>query len=255
MLTTINEPLLKHTIAHHLGRAKIEFKEGKLSYALEKFSSLERLFEQSFSQRNGSSLFQTFNNEIEFIAAGRFLETFPETSLFPERFEQIVWLDIPIAYIYLEMGSSLIEMDKFDDAALALKKAISWNLLSSSSYYEMSYLHQAAYRDYEQSLAYSIKGLTTSYDSEERARGYRHTGSALIDLGKFLHAKASYLKSLILDPSNDLAKSQLQYIEHVAGDLPLEASEEVYDRLLGKVGIPPSVHEAFLHHPSLVQKF
>ncbi len=88
----------------------------------------------------------------------------------------------------------------------------------------------------------------------DRAKGYRHVGAALIDLNKLEYAEAAYIKSLALVPMNATALEQLEYIQSLNKDLAGEKSIQECDELLEEINIPVSIDQAFQEGHDLMLK-
>lgn len=134
----------------------------------------------------------------------------------------------PYPMISLFLGSYYNETGKFDDAVRVLDEGLS---LSPSPDLRLGehvpYLlgergaAYAALRRWDDSLASYDEGLKiAAMPDSARARLFRGRGYALTELGRLDEAEEAYNNSLKLEPGNQLAQHELQYIAQLrAGGL------------------------------------
>ena len=242
MKYSLPDSKLKHTFIHYYSQTVKEIEEYKYEKALRKLMYLENVIQGIKLDTN--FVYQTFDTEIEYYAA-QMQEMLENGHKNINERKDIVWMDLPIADVYKYMAHCLVELKEYTKAVQSLEKLLKWNSLSSFAYYELSFLNQWVFKNHQHALALSIEGLKNSYMDRDRAKGYRHTGAALIDLDKLIPAQAAYIKSLHLEPANSIALEQLEYIESKDKNLVPRMSIEESDKILQSVNIPISIEDIF----------
>ncbi len=239
MQYTLNDTKLNHKFAPYLSQARQYIKENDLNQALNKLISLDKDIQAL--QLDKKIIYQSFNSQIEYYTAAiRELKMNQKEEGF-----RLEWLELPISEVYKYMSYCFIEIRKYTEAVQTLNEVLKWDTMSSYAYYELAFINQWILKNYIHALELSKKGLINSYMENDRAKGYRHVGAALIDLNKLEYAEAAYIKSLHLIPMNAIALEQLEYIQSLDKGLSGGKSIQECDELLEEIDIPISIDQTF----------
>ncbi len=125
------------------------------------------------------------------------------------------------AYAYYGKGYALVELNRFDEAAHALDRALELSPHNPQFLTERGVVYRAS-RDWEKMLESNRNALEfidiASPDDKrgiERARAMRGQGYALIELERLDEAEQIFRDSLEVDPGNALALDELEYIKQL----------------------------------------
>ena len=148
--------------------------------------------------------------------------------------------DIPFASIYMEYGSLLIDLDRWEDAQKALEKAREWNPVSTSIIFELC----ETYKPLNQLQLYldTVKEVFQyCYEPETVARAYRNLGWYFVEKELYDEAVTVLLMSLQYE-KNDFVQSELFYIEQKSGKQIAQPEIEDLKRIAEKYGFPVGAH-------------
>ncbi len=129
------------------------------------------------------------------------------------------------AYGYYGKAFALIELNRFDEAAEALDRALELSPANSQFLTERGYLYRAS-REWDKMLASNqaaLEHLEFSPDAQrdtERARALRGAGYALIELDRLDEAERHFRDSLKIEPGNPIALGELDYIRKLRKKQP-----------------------------------
>jgi len=124
-----------------------------------------------------------------------------------------VWADA-----YLLKAYALTELKRVPEAQKALESAIALSPMNSQYLSELAYTYQAQ-KDCDKSIATYVQAASmaelASGDAKsiDLTRAWRGQGYCLVEQGKLAEAEAMYRQCLALDPKDNRAKRELQYIE------------------------------------------
>lgn len=125
------------------------------------------------------------------------------------------------AYAYFGKAYALIDLNRFDEAATEIDRALELSPHNPQFLSERGYLYRAS-RQWDKMLeSYRSAFSTAEYASpdslkeSDQARALRGEGFALIELGDLKEAERSFKQSLKLEPKNELALSELDYIKQL----------------------------------------
>lgn len=125
------------------------------------------------------------------------------------------------AYAYFQKGYALVELNRFDEAAVALDKALLLSPKNPMFLIERGTVYRAS-GEWDKMLAsnqtaLSYIDLVTPDDQKdwERAHALRGQGYALIELGKLDEAEKSFKKSMKIEPKSKVALNELEYIKQL----------------------------------------
>lgn len=167
---------------------------------------------------------------------------------FDSFFEEILYAEInkpqkeirkaefPFAAIYLNYGSLLFELGRYDEAHEALKKALRWNPVSinvRSEYMETL----KAKKDLDSYVKMAKESFKYAYKPKDLARCYRNMGWYYIEKEMYSEAVAVYDNSLRFEPDNKAATSELYYIIQTAPDTK-QMNYEDFKEFSAKEGFP-----------------
>jgi tetratricopeptide repeat protein len=127
-------------------------------------------------------------------------------------------LDTEWADAYLLKAYALTELKRIPEAQKALESAIALSPMNSQYLSELAYTYQAQ-KDCDKSIATYMQAASMAELASDDAtktinltRTWRGEGYCLVEQGKFDEAEAMYKKCLALDPKDNKAKGELEYI-------------------------------------------
>lgn len=129
------------------------------------------------------------------------------------------------AYGYYGKAYALIELNRFDEAAVALDRALELSPANPQFLSERGYLYRAS-REWDRMLASNQAALDhvslapESLRDAERARALRGAGYALIELDRLDEAERHFRDSLKIEPENQVALGELDYIKQLRKKKP-----------------------------------
>jgi len=136
-----------------------------------------------------------------------------------DRKRDIEVLDGTWSNAYLMKAYALTELNKLNDAQAALGSAIALSPLNSQFISELAYTYQAQ-KNCEKSIATYVQassaaelGSDDTTKTVDLTRAWRGQGYCLVEQGKFDEAEAMYKKCLALDPKDNKARGELEYIK------------------------------------------
>lgn len=198
----------------------------------------------------------------ELIAKIEELDSFDDDSVseyhdFQEYFEEVLYrfiyqpektlrsTFIPLSRIYLHYGSTLVELKKYDEAEVALKKALKWNPVSADATFEYLDLIKRTGR-LEEFFQEAIKSFKIAFRPAQLARCYRDIAYYFVENKMWREASACDLYSLEFDKEKQqYVQSELYYIQSEAGmviePLTMEELEALSERYGFPVGGDPDV--------------
>jgi Flp pilus assembly protein TadD len=114
---------------------------------------------------------------------------------------------------------ALTELNRVNDAQAALGSAIALSPLNSQFISELAYTYQAQ-KNCEKSIATYVQassaaelGSDDTTKTIDLTRAWRGQGYCLVEQGKLDEAEAMYKKCLALDPKDNKARGELEYIK------------------------------------------
>lgn len=123
------------------------------------------------------------------------------------------WADAHYTRAYV-----LIELGRIDEAKTALRKAVELSPYNAQFLAELAFVLSKE-RDWQGMLDFSIRAADASAFSDtedakvqQRGRALRSQGYALVELGRLDEAEAVYRECLKLDPADDRARRELDYV-------------------------------------------
>jgi hypothetical protein len=124
-----------------------------------------------------------------------------------------VWADA-----YLLKAYALTELKRIPEAQKALESAIALSPMNSQYLSELAYTYQAQ-KDCDKSIETYVQAASMAELASEDAtktidltRAWRGQGYCLVEQGKLDEAEAMYRKCLALDPNDNRAKGELEYV-------------------------------------------
>ena len=122
---------------------------------------------------------------------------------------------MPFASVYVQYGSLLIDVERWEDARKALKEALHWNPASAEILFEYSetFKHTGELDEY---FKLAVEAFKYCYTPENLARAYRNLGWYFIEKELYEDALAAYFLSVQYadDPH---VQSELYYISQKTG--------------------------------------
>lgn len=147
----------------------------------------------------------------------------------------------PFDVIYLQYGSLLVDVHRFEDAKAALEKALRWNPASA----DIAFEHAETYKllgDMDGFLHHTIKIFRYAFRPQQVARCYRNLGYYFAEKTLWKEAVACYSLSLHFEKDSKNAMSELYYIHENAGNVDRASMEEIR-ALAQEYGFPVGAHE------------
>jgi hypothetical protein len=127
-------------------------------------------------------------------------------------------LDTEWADAYLLKAYALTELKRIPEAQKALESAIALSPMNSQYLAELAYTYQAQ-KDCEKSIATYVQAASMAELASDDAtktidltRAWRGQGYCLVEQGKLDEAEAMYRECLALDPKDNRAKGELEYV-------------------------------------------
>lgn len=212
--------------------------EKKFDKALELLEPLVKKVEESYEnglfKDDKVSEYYCFENPMEHLLYAYFNK--------PEK--EIRYSDIPFAKIYMQYGSLLIDLDRWEDAQKALEKAREWNPASAYIIFELceTYKHLGQLDLYFETIKDSFKYC---FEPGTVARAYRALGWYFTEKEMYEEAAAVYILSLQYEHS-DFVTSEMYYITQKSGkDVPKPGIEDI-KRIGEKYGFTVGAHDDVL---------
>lgn len=147
------------------------------------------------------------------------------------------WMFLDVYYLY---GSLLLKEKRYEEAAEALQKALSWNPAHAGTYFELAEIEKA--RDgMEEFLSLTQKASDFSFTKENVARCLRNYGYYFVEKEEWEAAKACYSLSLLYDAKAENAKKELSAIRKKGKGWEKDFSGEELRALSEQYGFPMGV--------------
>lgn len=159
--------------------------------------------------------------------------------------KEIKWIEYPYAAIYLQYGSLLVDLQRYDEANLALEKALRWNPMSAKIMFEYAETFKIL-GQMEKYIEVSRKAFSVAYTKRDVARAYRNMGYYFIEQEKYQAAIGCYLLSLQYDNESKNAQSELYYIHQKTDGAVKEPTIEELIEISEIEGIPMEVNHDVL---------
>ena len=121
-----------------------------------------------------------------------------------------------IAELYFLYGYLLFELEKYDEAYIALTKAEKYNCISTDIKFELGEIYKVK-KDWDKYLDNNRKCLLCAYSSKALARTYRNFAYYYSGTGKYSTAIVLLYLSAHYERDNTTAQSELMYISEKAG--------------------------------------
>lgn len=232
-------------------KAKVSAAQAKedavLEEELERFSSLMCKGEYE----NALSVIAPLAEKAdEMVANGIFQDDkVNEYYCFNELFEEVLYYaktdteksirhpSFPFATIYLYYGSVLIDLRRYEEATTALEKAVRWNPSSADFIFELAETWK--YRgNHDKFLELTIKAFDIAFTPATVARCYRNLGFYFSEKRQWNMAAGCIVYSLEFAPDDQVAKQEMNYIEHMS-DKPIKIPEfDEFHRVADQYGFP-----------------
>lgn len=143
---------------------------------------------------------------------------------FNEAFEEILYrhlykpkreirrAEIPYSEIYLQYGSLLFELKRYQEARAALEKAVRWNPISLKVAFEYMETFKAV-GALEEFASHTRSAFKHAYRAKDLARCYRNMGYYFVEKLEYRAAMGCYILSMQYDRDSRNAQSELYYIQ------------------------------------------
>lgn len=172
-----------------------------------------------------SGMFQDDTVSMYFTFNGFFEELLYITRNKPKK--DVRRSEIPFAEIYLQYGSLLFELKRYEEAREMLRKAMRWNPCSAQIAFEYAETYKVI-GDLEGFLQVSINTFKVAYTPDTVARCYRNLAFYFVEKELWSEAMACNLMSLQYDHNSPNAMSEMYYIQQKTnGSVPEPGVEEL----------------------------
>jgi len=148
-------------------------------------------------------------------------------------------------HCYFMYGNLLFELKRYEDAVVALKKAININPVRTEVILEMAEVHKV-HKEWHEYLNLTRHCLDFAYTSRHLARCYRNLGYYYIEQEEYCIAAALYFKSMAYDNESAMPQSQLFYIQQISGNPIPDLSPDEVNIILKENNIPQNANDAVL---------
>jgi tetratricopeptide (TPR) repeat protein len=152
------------------------------------------------------SEYYCFNNLLEEIIFKEAFKPKKEILQIPENY----------AEIYFSYGNILFEVERYDEAKIALEKAIRYNPVKTEYLFELGELYKIK-KDWNVFLRINGDCLKYAYTGKSIARCYRNLGYFYFEEEKYELAAALYFLSIYFDKEDMVAYSELDFISKKTG--------------------------------------
>lgn len=173
------------------------------------------------------SEYHAFDNYFEEILYKELFQPTRTVRNMPENFYQL----------YSIYGALLVELKHFDEAKVALEKAIEINPIGVDAIFELAEISKLN-SEWDQYLALTKRCLHVAYTGKHVSRCFRNFGYYYVEQKDFNLAAALYLVSGEYDKETTMSQSQLFYIQHVSGKPIPKFTHATICKLFEKEGIP-----------------
>jgi tetratricopeptide (TPR) repeat protein len=137
--------------------------------------------------------------------------------------------------MYLMYGYALVELNRLDDAKIALEMSIHFNPVNVHAIFEYSDLFKRN-RSFQPMLKWTRRCLKYAYTPNDIAHVYRNFGYYYIEQQQYAKSAAMYYVSLCFE-QNQQATSELFYITQMTGKKPTEPSSEEAENIFQQENI------------------
>lgn len=246
-----------------------ENKRKELSDALDKnykawYATLDEVRFNRFKNHNEKALelIDGLVNKIEtLLKAGFFAEdSVSQYFCFEETFEEILYCtyfepkkeirrpdNIPIAAVYLEYGSLLVDLGRIQDANEALAKALKWNPVRCKILFEYAETYKMMGK-IEDFYRISLDSFRYAYHKKDVARCYRNMGYYFVEKELWDVAVGCYFMSLRYERDCKNAQSELYYIASKAKDKVHDPSREEMEKFSNQYGFPLNLAPSYISY-------
>lgn len=157
---------------------------------------------------------------------------------FNEFFEEIIYIQVnqpkkdirkaefPFASIYLNHGSLLVELERFEEANNTLKKALKWNPVNMGIRNEYMETLKRMGR-LEEYFEMTVESFKYAFRSKDIGRCYRNLGWYFVEKKMYKEAIGVYIMSTHYDRDSNTAQGELYYIQQ----MDASAKEPTIDEL------------------------
>ena len=204
---------------------------------------MSRLVKEIIDKVQEADIFQEDSNSICFS-----FEEFFEELLYAVIYEpkkKLRRADIPFSEVYALYGVVLFDLKRFDEAEMALDKAIRWNPCKAQWIFEKAEIYKAK-GDFEHFFELTLKTFDIAYKAEDVARCYRNLGFYFAEKELWSEAMACNLLSLELNPDSDHANAEISYIYQKTKGSVLPPDIEQIKLYSKKYGFPIGASEKVL---------
>ncbi|MDO5044800.1 MAG: tetratricopeptide repeat protein, partial [Coriobacteriia bacterium] len=153
---------------------------------------------------------------------------------------ELIDVEDPFDRIYMDLAFCYLQLERYDSARDALKRAIRWNPMNMAYRLNLAELYRVD-EDGENWLTLSYSVLERAYQSEHLIRAYLNFVPYMMNLQKVSTAAALTNMALRFDLQNPRALEAAQALRESGHD-PLTMDDDFVEKLLEEVKIPAGVN-------------
>ncbi|MCR5188968.1 MAG: tetratricopeptide repeat protein [Treponema sp.] len=233
-LEEINNAMNNHDLGIETTLEEVQFNQYKKNFdkAVELIEPLIKKIEEiDFFKDDAVSEYHCFDNYFEEILYQYYNK--------PEK--DLRHATMPLATVYTQYGSVLIDVGRWDDARSALKKALHWNPASADVMFEYSetFKHSGELDEYFKIVLDTFKYC---YIAKDLARAYRNLGWYFIEKEQYEDAIVAYFMSVQYDDDPHV-QSELYYITQKTGKEAKQPTLEEVKKCAETYGFPIGPHK------------
>lgn len=225
----------KHSLAPFLGILKIAVDEAQNGNPEKALSTIEPSVKEMEAWLSRTKIYEN----TSLTAYYNFDEHF-EIALHRHLFkpsQKMQAPNYPLHDMFRIYGGILMDLQRFDDAEVALKKAMRWAPTKAHIALEHAATFQARGK-LEKFFQLTIETFKIAFNKKDIARCFRNLGYYFIEKKLWTEAVCCYKMSLGCDGQVKSAYSELDFINKTAGDCVKDTGYDVFCEIAKKYGFP-----------------
>lgn len=176
---------------------------------------------------------------------------------FTELFEELLYRElshseldfkpvpIPFCALYSRYSSALFEEDRCGDAAECLEKALRWNPVDTNLMFEYAECHKAT-GNLDRFYQITLGACEVAFRPESLARCYRNLAYFFAEKEQWDVGASCIFMSQQYDPESEIARNELEYIEHSSGKPVSDQSFLKFQQYCSRYNLPMGASDAVL---------
>ena len=176
---------------------------------------------------------------------------------FTELFEELLYRElshseldfkpvpIPFSALYSRYSIALFEKDRYGDAAECLEKALRWNPVDTNLMFEYAECHKAS-GNLDRFYQITLGACEVTFRTESLARCYRNFAYFFSEKEQWDVAASCIFMSQQYEPDSEIARNELEYIEHASGKPASDQSFLKFQQYCSRYHLPMGASDAVL---------